>query len=95
MERLLGGTTRNYLPPDWTALQALAGGASGTYAGLAGNVSALIGANAVLKGDALAMLAPSDQQRLAIARRQVAIRQALSRDALERIPAAASRRFKV
>lgn len=82
MERLLYGTTRNYLPPDWTALQAIAGGGSGTYPGLAGDVRTLIGSNAVLTSDAIGLLAPSDQQRLAIARRQVAIRQAVFRNAL-------------
>src|SRR5262245_2596578 len=40
MEQLLSGTVRNYLPPDWQALEAAINGAQASYAALAAQLQA-------------------------------------------------------
>lgn len=83
MQGLLGGTTRNYLPSNWTQVtSALQSGGAGTYAGLSAAVQSALSANAVLSPQRLATLAPSDQQQIQAARQWSAMRQAIAREAL-------------
>ena len=42
MEELLAGTVRNYLPPDWQALEQALNGMAGDYSALAGQLAALV-----------------------------------------------------
>src|ERR1700732_1738884 len=49
MQGLLGGTTRNYLPSNWTqGTNTLRGQGSNEFAGLAADVQSAMAANAVL-----------------------------------------------
>lgn len=83
MERLLGGTSRNYLPSDWTQVKnALQGQGPGGYAGLFADVQSSIAANAVLSPQRLATLSSADRQQIQAARQWGAMQQALSHAAL-------------
>ena len=82
MERLLSGTTRNYLPADWSSVAALWSRTGGAYAPLATEVQSLAAANTVLSPNLLSALSPKDQQRLVADRERVAIDQTLFRTAL-------------
>jgi type IV secretion system protein VirB5 len=83
MERLLVGTTRNYLPSNWTQLtSALQGRAASGYAGLSADVQSAIAANAVLSPRRLATLSSGDQQQIQAARQWCAMQQALAHEAL-------------
>ena len=48
MERLLAGTTRNYLPSDWQQLAALLERTSTGYGALSSELQRLVNANAIL-----------------------------------------------
>jgi len=88
MERLLAGTTRNYLPSDWATLQrALQGG--GSFPTLAADLKNALGLTAVLSGPQLAALPPAASAQLQAGRESVALLQSLSHEAL----ANASNRF--
>ncbi len=89
MQNLLGGTVRNYLPPDWLQIEALLQGAGGAYGALAAQVSAAMTANAVLPGARLATLFAAGREQIVAARQATALQQALTREAL----ANASARF--
>ena len=90
MAGLLGGTSRNYLPANWTQLtSALQGRGAGGYAGLSADVQNAMGANAVLSPPRLATLSPADQQQIQASRQWSAMQQALAQEAL----ANASSRF--
>src|SRR6267142_5753378 len=83
MARLLAGTTRNYLPSNWTQVTStLQGQGSGGYAGLAAEVQGAIAANAVLSPQRLATLSPADQRQIQAARQWSAMQQALAGEAL-------------
>jgi type IV secretion system protein VirB5 len=82
MQLLLSGTNRNYLPTNWTQLSQVMGGSSGTYPALAGQVSALVAANAVLTPAQVASLSPTQQAQLTAARQSPALLQATARTAL-------------
>ncbi len=83
MAQLLSGTTRNYLPSNWTQVTAaLAGGGTGGYGGLSANVRNAIAANAILSPQRLATLSSADQQQIQAARQWSAMQQALSQAAL-------------
>ncbi len=90
MERLLQGTVRNYLPPDWAELEAAVASASWQYQRLVAEFQALVDQNAVLRPEDLALLAPRDRLELERARRAAAIHQATARTAL----AQSSERFE-
>ena len=90
MERLLAGTVRNYLPPDWQALEQTVAGMAGDYSALAGRLTSLVNANAVLTPEQLLHLSAPERQQLEGARQGVALLQATSRDALK----ASSERFE-
>ncbi len=90
MEALLSGTVRNYLPADWPALEQLLDGIGGDYSALAGQLTALIDANAVLTPEEIAHISDEERGQLEAARRSAALLQATSRQALD----AASDRFE-
>lgn len=83
MEALLAGTARNYLPPDWQALEQALNGMAGDYSVLADQLAARIDANAVLTPEQLALLSDAERAQLEAARRSAALLQATSRQALE------------
>jgi len=82
MERLLGGSTRNYLPANWSQVTGVSHGTVGGYAGLSADVQRAIAANAVLSPQRLATLSPADQQQIQAARRWNAMQQAMTQEAL-------------
>lgn len=73
MERLLAGTVRNYLPPDWAALERA----------LAEEIEAVINASAVLTPQQMAHLSSAERAQLEAARRSAAMLQVTTREALE------------
>jgi type IV secretion system protein VirB5 len=89
MERLLAGTSRNYLPPDWSQLTAALDETSSAYAALSKAIQQALTEDAVLTPRQLASLSPQGQQQLAADRGTAALLQAVSRQAL----ANASSRF--
>ena len=63
MERLLVGTSRNYLPSNWTQVTSvLQGRGSSGYAGLSADLQSAIAVNAVLSPQRLATLSPADRR---------------------------------
>ena len=82
MERLLAGENRNYLPTDWADLNQVLQGASASYGALAASVTSLVNANAVLSGQEMAALSPTERARVLADRQHAALLQALSRDEL-------------
>jgi len=82
MERLLAGTARNYLPTDWDQLANALQGLSSGYSALSSDLNRAMTANAVLTPSQLASLAPQTQAAILTERRQIALRQALTREAL-------------
>jgi type IV secretion system protein VirB5 len=83
MERLLGGTSRNYLPSNWTQVTGAAQGQRPSgYAGLSADVQSALAANAVLSPQRMATLSPADQQQIQAARQWSAMQQALAQEAL-------------
>ena len=82
MQLLLSGTVRNYLPTNWAQLSQAISGSSSGYPALAAEISALIGANAILTPAQVAALAPTQQAQLLSARQSPATLQALARSAL-------------
>lgn len=83
MEQLLSSTVRNYLPPDWQALERALNGIEIGYSALSRQVAGLIDANAVLTPDQLARLSDQEREQLEAARRSAALLQATSRQALD------------
>jgi type IV secretion system protein VirB5 len=82
MERLLGGTSRNYLPSSWSELTGAMRGGTGSYTGLSSDVRNAIATNAVLTPQQLSMLSTSDQQHIVASRQSSALQQALAQEAL-------------
>lgn len=89
MEQLLSGTVRNYLPPDWQALERALRGMEGNYSALSSQLATMIDANAVLTPVQLARISDQEREQLEAARRSVALLQVTSRQALD----ATSERF--
>jgi type IV secretion system protein VirB5 len=88
MEQLLSGTTRNYLPADWTQIASLAQGQRlAGYAGLSLAVQQSVAANAVLTPQRLATLSPGEQQQIQAARQWNALQQAIAQQALAHLSA--------
>lgn len=83
MERLLSGTARNYLPPDWQALEAALNGLQGSYGALASQIQSTLQANAHLTEQQMARLSPQARAQLEAARKSAAVLQVTSRQALE------------
>jgi type IV secretion system protein VirB5 len=88
MEQLLSGTTRNYLPSDWTQVTGVLQGAGG-FGALSTDVQSVMSANAVLSPQRMASLPPGGQQLIQSERQWSAMQQALSHQALS----SASNRF--
>jgi type IV secretion system protein VirB5 len=82
MERLLGGTQRNYLPANWADLQGAMGSGGGLYGALSGGVAATVAANAILSPQALSLLPADVREQIQTARRLAALQQNLTRQAL-------------
>ena len=82
MQNLLSGTVRNYLPGSWTQLSQVMSGSSGSFPALAGDVTALVSANAVLTPAQVSRLSPTEQSELAAARQSAALLAATSHAAL-------------
>jgi type IV secretion system protein VirB5 len=82
MQLLLSGTVRNYLPTGWTDLSQVMSGSSASFPTLAGQVQALLTANAVLTPAQIASLSPTQQAQIAAARQSPALLQAMARTAL-------------
>lgn len=81
MQLLLAGTPRNYLPSNWTQLTVAMHGGDG-FPGLASEVRAAIGNNAVLSPRQLSLLSVADQQSIVAGRQAGALQQALVQEAL-------------
>ncbi len=85
LQSLLGGTVRNYLPPDWATLQGAlqgAGGAAAAYPMLTADVTRALNANAVLSPQQLTALPAASGSSLAAGRQSAALLQALTHEAL-------------
>ncbi len=83
MERLLSGTDRNYLPANWAQLEATMRSADSTYRTLGAKLRSVLNDNALLSAERVAALSPIERQQLEAARREAALFQATSRQALE------------
>ncbi len=83
MDRLLSGTVRNYLPPDWQGLEAALNGIQGSYTALAAQLDSTLRANAILTSDQVAHLSAQEREQLEAARRAAALLQVTSQRALE------------
>jgi type IV secretion system protein VirB5 len=81
MERLLRGTVRNYLPPDWGTLEGALQG-SARYPQLAADVQNALQVLAVLSEQQLAALSPAAAAQLQARRQTVALSQGLSHQSL-------------
>ena len=82
MERLLGGTARNYLPPSWESLESALQGTSGAYPGLARDLDRALADVSVLSPAQLAALSPQAAAQLRAQRQSAALLQALTHEAL-------------
>ena len=82
MEQLLSGTARNYLPPDWVALQSTLQGPGGSYPALAADLSRALKAESVLSAGQLAALSPGASAQLQAERQSAALLQSLTHEAL-------------
>ena len=82
MQQLLAGSVRNYLPGDWSALQATLQGATGGFPALAAELRSALAAQAVLSAAQLADLAPDVVAQLEAAREPAALLSALAHAAL-------------
>jgi type IV secretion system protein VirB5 len=81
MGRLLAGTVRNYLPPDWASVLGAIQG-SVRYPQFAAELQNALNAAAVLSGQQLAALSPTASAQLQAWRRTVALLQSLSHESL-------------
>ena len=81
MGRLLAGTVRNYLPPDWATLQGALQG-SARYPQLAADLQSAVKAATVLSAQQLAALSPTASAQLQTYRQTVALLQSLSHESL-------------
>ncbi|TLZ55705.1 MAG: type IV secretion system family protein [Gammaproteobacteria bacterium] len=82
MERLLGGTARNYLPPSWESLGSALQGTAGAYPGLAKDLVRSLADVSVLSPAQVAALSPQAGAQLRAQRQSAALLQALTREAL-------------
>jgi type IV secretion system protein VirB5 len=81
MQRFVSNANPNYLPTDWTQLNAAMQGA-GAYGALADQVMTALDSNAVLSAAQLARLSGDEQTAIGTARQCVALLQALAQQAL-------------
>lgn len=78
MQSLLNGTVRNYLPSQWSQLDGVLQGSSGSYGTLSAEFQTDLGANSVLSSQQLAALSNDERTQIVSARSAVALLQALS-----------------
>lgn len=83
MDRLLSGTVRNYLPPDWQGLLSTLNGLAGSYGTLSSLLSSTLRANAILTPDQVARLSAQERQELQSSRNSAALMQVTSQQALQ------------
>lgn len=83
MQQLLSGVDRNYLPENWADLAAVMQGNSATYGSLNASVQGLVAGNAVLSTQYLAGLSPAELSQLNTQRQLAALRQGVTRTALD------------
>jgi type IV secretion system protein VirB5 len=81
MQQLLAGTTRNYLPADWTGLLAVLRGGAG-YPTLASAMQGGMRSSTALSANQLSMLAPAAATQLQAQRSTAALLAGVSQDAL-------------
>ena len=81
MGRLLAGTVRNYLPPDWATLQGALQG-SARYPQLAADLQSAVKTATVLSAQQLAALSPTASAQLQTYRQTVALLQSLAHESL-------------
>jgi type IV secretion system protein VirB5 len=81
MGRLLPGSVRNYLPPDWATLQGVLQG-SARYPQLTADVQNALKAANVLSPQQLATLSPAASTQLQASRQTAALLQSLSHESL-------------
>ncbi len=82
MDRLLSGTTRNYLPASWADIQRVTQPGGGSYVPLATAVAVTVSDNAVLAAPQLALLPMPVQRQIGQEREWLAVAQQLSREEL-------------
>jgi len=82
MEQLLGGTVRNYLPPNWNSFQSAFQSTNSSYPALSSDLNTALSANAVLSTQQLAGLSSAANQQVQSSRQSVALLQAVSHQAL-------------
>jgi type IV secretion system protein VirB5 len=82
MERLLGGTARNYLPPNWESLEGVLQDTAGAYPGLAKDLARALADVTVLSPAQVAALSPQAAAQLRAQRQSAALLQALTHEAL-------------
>jgi type IV secretion system protein VirB5 len=85
LQSLLGGTVRNYLPPDWTTVQGVlqgTGTAAGAYPALLADLKRAVNANSVLTAQQLTALPAAAGQSLQAGRQPSALLQSLTHEAL-------------
>jgi type IV secretion system protein VirB5 len=82
MQGLLSGTTRNYLPGDWTALRSALAGSGGAYPALSAELRSALSADTVLSSRQLATLSPAAGAQLEAGRQPAALLQGLTHQAL-------------
>jgi type IV secretion system protein VirB5 len=81
MGRLLAGTVRDYLPPDWATVQGALQG-SARYPQFAADLRSAMNATAVLSGQQLGALSSAASAQLQAWRQTVALLQSLSHESL-------------
>jgi type IV secretion system protein VirB5 len=82
MERLLAGTTRNYLPTDWVGIQGLTQGGGSSFPALTAAVRDAMSVVSVLSAQQLVALSPVASAQLQAQRQSAAILQGLTHAAL-------------
>jgi type IV secretion system protein VirB5 len=83
MERLLAGTSRDYLPPDWMALEAAAV-AGGRYAAIGARIRDAASRIAALSATAVGALGASERDAVLASRQRAAALQVATGEALDR-----------
>jgi type IV secretion system protein VirB5 len=81
MQQLLSGIPRNYLPADWSGLEALLQGV-GAFPALAAQVQSALQNAGVLSAAQLSALTPASSAQLQARRQTVALQQGISHQAL-------------
>ncbi len=82
MQNLLSGTTRNYLPSDWSQIVAAINRSATGFGALSAGIQAALSANAILSPQQMAMLSPAQRNQVQAARNSAATLQAVSQQAL-------------